>query len=939
MKITQQQLESYLWGAAVLLRGTIDAGDYKQFIFPLLFYKRLCDVFDEETQAALAESGGDADYAAYPENHRFQIPQEAHWREVRQAASNVGRALQTALRAIETANPDKLYGIFGDAQWTNKDRLPDAMLRDLVEHFSKLELSIANLPEDELGQGYEYLIKKFADDSGHTAAEFYTNRTVVHLMTEMLQPQPGESIYDPTCGSGGMLLSAIAPLRRQGKEWRNVRLYGQERNLMTSSIARMNCFLHGIEDFRIERGDTLAEPKFVQGDRLMQFDVVLANPPYSIKQWNRTAFAADPWGRNCFGTPPQGRADYAFWQHILSSLSPPSPVAGRGAGGEGKTGRCAILFPHGVLFRQEEADMRRKLIETDLIECVLGLGPNLFYNSPMEACVVICRTAKPRARRNKILFINAVGEVTRERAQSFLTDDHIQRIVQVYEQFANEPGFTCVATLEEIRAKGGSLNIPLYIAAPTPSGALATHEGQADYHADSLAQALDAWLVSRKAVAESLSAILPDLKLPTLDETLNGVANVSLFDRKGWKRLPFGAFAHNVTTRAEPAEAADEIYVGLEHLDPQSLHLRRWGKGSDVIGTKLRFSKGDIIFGRRRAYQRKLVVAEFGGICSAHSMVIRAKPDVILPEFLPFLMMSDKFMNRAMEISVGSLSPTISWTTLKNEEYEIPPIEQQRRISEVLWGVDVDSEAHLSMLLSHQIYTNALSQILFTRGIKKTDSFVDFSKEDSKPTEMGLIPKTWKIVPLVSFASEKGIVNGPFGSDLLTSELQPEGIPVIYVRDIKPGRYIRISTVCVTPEKAQALNFCNVIYGDVLVAKVGEPPCDASPYLLREMSIVTQDVIRIRPNEDTDFHFLAGLLNSAFGRNAISRIIISGGRMRVSLTEFKSLRFPKPPLEEQHRIGAILKSLEELKRTGECHLSYLSKLQAELVEILIGGQT
>jgi type I restriction enzyme M protein len=180
-RITQHQLESYLWGAAVLLRGTIDAGDYKQFIFPLLFYKRLCDVFDEETQSALAESGGDVQFALFPENHRFQIPPEAHWHEVRQIATGVGRALQNALRAIETANPDKLYGIFGDAQWTNKDRLSDAMLHDLIEHFSTLELTITNLPEDELGQGYEYLIKQFADDSGHTAAEFYTNRTVVHL--------------------------------------------------------------------------------------------------------------------------------------------------------------------------------------------------------------------------------------------------------------------------------------------------------------------------------------------------------------------------------------------------------------------------------------------------------------------------------------------------------------------------------------------------------------------------------------------------------------------------------------------------------------------------------------------------------------------------------------------------------------------------------------
>ena len=492
-RITQQQLESYLWGAAVLLRGTIDAGDYKQFIFPLLFYKRLCDVFDEETQSALAESGGDAEFAAFPENHRFQVPAEVHWREVRQAARDVGQALQSAMRAIETANPDKLYGIFGDAQWTNKDRLSDAMLRDLVEHFSTLELTIANLPEDELGQGYEYLIKKFADDAGHTAAEFYTNRTVVHLMTEILEPQPGESIYDPTCGSGGMLLSCIARLRRRGQEWRNVRLYGQERNLMTSSIARMNCFLHGIEDFRIVRGDTLSEPKLVQGDRLMQFDVVLANPPYSIKQWDRAAFASDPWGRNLYGTPPQGRADYAFWQHILCSLAP-------------KTGRCAILFPHGVLFRQEEAQMRRKLIEADAIECVLGLGPNLFYNSPMEACVLICRTAKPKERRGRILFINAVNEVTRERARSFLTDDHIEGLVAAYREFRDDPGFARVATLDEIRANHGNLSIPLYVE-PAPK---VVHDETAAYGRDALPAALSAWIESSAQLRQALNALLAE---------------------------------------------------------------------------------------------------------------------------------------------------------------------------------------------------------------------------------------------------------------------------------------------------------------------------------------------------------------------------------------------------------------------------------------------
>lgn len=489
-RITQQQLESYLWGAAVLLRGTIDAGDYKQFIFPLLFFKRLCDVFDEETVTALRESGGDRDFALFPENHRFQVPADAHWREIRKVSRDVGRGLQQAMRTIETANPDKLFGIFGDAQWTNKERLSDAMLRDLFEHFSSLELTVANLPEDELGQGYEYLIKKFADDSGHTAAEFYTNRTVVHLMTEMLDVQPGESVYDPTCGSGGMLLSCVTHLRNQKKEWRNVKLYGQERNLMTSSIARMNCFLHGIEDFRIERGDTLAEPKLVEGDRLMRFDVLLANPPYSIKQWDRYAFASDPWGRNLYGTPPQGRADYAFQQHILQSLRP-------------KTGRCAVLWPHGVLFRQEEAEMRRKLIEADLIECVLGLGPNLFYNSPMEACVVVCRTQKPKARRGKILFINAVNEVTRERAQSFLTDGHLQRVVEAYRDFKDEPGFTRVVPIEEIRAKDGNLSIPLYVGGETQ----AQRDAAAESATTALPEALANWLRSSKQIRKSLAAL------------------------------------------------------------------------------------------------------------------------------------------------------------------------------------------------------------------------------------------------------------------------------------------------------------------------------------------------------------------------------------------------------------------------------------------------
>ena len=489
--VTLSQLESHLWDAANILRGPVDAADFKSYVFPLLFFKRISDVHDEEHAAALKQFDGDEEATLFPENYGFQIPEDCHWRDVREVAVNVGQALQTAMRGIEQANPHTLYGIFGDAQWTNKDRLSDALLKNLIEHFSRLSLGNSAAKADVLGQSYEYLIKKFADATNKKAGEFYTPRSVVRLMVNILDPRERETLYDPACGTGGMLLSCIAHLRRAGKEWRNVKLYGQERNLMTSSIARMNCFLHGIEDFRIERGDTLAEPKLVEGDRLQRFDVVLANPPYSIKQWNREAFAADPWGRNVFGVPPQGRADYAFQQHILQSLKP-------------KTGRCAVLWPHGVLFRQEEADMRRKLIEADLIECVLGLGPNLFYNSPMEACVVVCRTQKPKARRGKILFINAVNEVTRERAQSFLTDEHLQRVVRAYQEFKDEPGFTRVVPIEEIRAKEGNLSIPLYVSGETQAQTDAATESATT----ALPDALAGWLESSSAVRQSLQTLL-----------------------------------------------------------------------------------------------------------------------------------------------------------------------------------------------------------------------------------------------------------------------------------------------------------------------------------------------------------------------------------------------------------------------------------------------
>lgn len=448
--MTQQQLEKYLWGAATALRGTIDAGDYKQYIFPLLFFKRICDVYDEEFEKALEESDGDLEYAAFAEHHHFLVPEGAHWNDVRETTVNVGVAIQEAMRAIEKANPETLYGIFGDASWTNKNRLSDETLTNLIEHYSQHKLSLGNIPDDQLGNAYEYLIKEFADDSGHTAAEFYTNRTVVKLMTLIMNPQPGESVYDPTCGSGGLLLNCALHLKEEGKEYRTLKLYGQEINLLTSAIARMNMFMHGIEEFSVVCGDTLARPAFLENDALKTFNVILANPPYSIKSWDQKGFINDPYGRNLWGTPPQGCADYAFQQHIQKSL-------------DASNGRSISLWPHGVLFRDADAEMRRKMIEEDLVECVIGLGPNLFYNSPMEACLLITKTNKEPHKKGKVLFINAVNEVQQEKTIGFLKQKHIDKIFAAYQRFEGQENFASLETIENIIANKGNMAISLYV--------------------------------------------------------------------------------------------------------------------------------------------------------------------------------------------------------------------------------------------------------------------------------------------------------------------------------------------------------------------------------------------------------------------------------------------------------------------------------------------
>lgn len=457
--ISLDDMKQFLWGAATRLRGQIDAAGYKEYIFPLLFFKRISDVYDEQYGEFVCEGG--EDFArAQSEDFVIRIPDGAHWSDVREVTENVGQRLVEAFIAIEQANPGKemdgrviggLEGIFGPKDgWTNKAKMPDHIISSLIEDFSRYDLSLASCPADEMGQAYEYLVGKFADDAGNTAQEFYTNRTVVTLMAEILQPKPNESIYDPTCGSGGMLVKCLDFLRQKGQPWQGVKVFGQEINALTSSIARMNLYLNGVEDFSIVNADTLEKPGFVDGSRLRKFDIVLANPPYAIKQWNRDKFMNDKWGRNFLGTPPQSKADYAFIQHIIASM-------------DNQTGRCAILLPHGILFRKEEKEMRENLVKLDCLEAVIALGHNLFYNSAMISCVLVCRVNKDEKHKDKVIFIDAEQDVTRKNSQSYLDDSQINKILNAYNDFEDIEGFAKVVTNEDILKSDSVLSISYYV--------------------------------------------------------------------------------------------------------------------------------------------------------------------------------------------------------------------------------------------------------------------------------------------------------------------------------------------------------------------------------------------------------------------------------------------------------------------------------------------
>lgn len=449
---TSQKLFSHLFEACNILRGPINQDEYKSYVTPILFFKRISDVYDEETQEALETSGGDEEFASFAENHRFIIPENCHWNDVREKTHNIGSAIINAMTGIERANPKTLSGVFSsfdDANWADKSKLSDERLKDLVEHMSKIKVGNKNYSDDVMGDSYEYLIKKFADMSKKNAGEFYTPRSIVKLLINFIKPQDGDTVYDGAMGTGGMLIEAIRHMKHTQSSYGKI--YGQEKNLATSAIGRMNLFLHGARDFNVVQGDTLRNPGFLKRGSLQTFDCVIANPPFSLKNWGAEAFSSDIYGRNIWGCPSDSCADFAWLQHMVSSMDP-------------KKGRCAIILPQGVLFHGgKDGEMRQKLVESDKLEAIVTFVSGVFYSTGVSACALILNNNKPAEHKNKICLIDASNIYTPKRAQNIMTDDDIQQVCDLYADYKDVIEKCKIVTLDDIKARDYTLSVNSYI--------------------------------------------------------------------------------------------------------------------------------------------------------------------------------------------------------------------------------------------------------------------------------------------------------------------------------------------------------------------------------------------------------------------------------------------------------------------------------------------
>lgn len=861
-QITIDTLKSFLWSAAENLRGQIDAAGYKEYIFPLLFFKRISDVYDEQYAAFVAEGG--EEYAEMQAMELpIRIPDGEHWQDVRQVTENVGQRLVEAFIAIEQANPARendgrmiggLEGIFGPKDgWTNKSKMPDYIITSIIEDFSRYNLSLSSCPADEMGQAYEYLVGKFADDAGNTAQEFYTNRTVVELMAEILQPQPDESIYDPTCGSGGMLIKSLDHLRNQGKEWKGVHVFGQEVNGLTSAIARMNLYLNGVEDFSIVCGDTLRNPAFLDGSHLRTFDIVLANPPYSIKEWDRASFENDKWGRNMYGTPPQARADYAFIQHIVASLNK-------------ENGRCAILLPHGVLNRGEEKSMRINHVLADNIDAIIGLGRNLFYNSGLESFIMICNNNKPKERKGNILFIEAEKLTHKEGKQAYLHREDIENIVNAYYNPNDIIGLSKYVTNEDVIKNGGNLNIKSYV-----------KESAEEIENKDAIKELN---TNRKCLWDAL-AKLDD---GCINENVLDISSITKLDQAGWRKVCLADIAEAYSESIKnPSESDFEYFIGSDCIGQYDFRITKRQSSSGITSAQKLFKKGDYLLVRRSLYgsdfRERAPQADFDGICSADIITIRER-DNIASGFLIWVLYQKGLWDYIVSNSTGGLTRRIKWKDLANYEFTLPSLSEQKVLADKLWAAYRVKESYKKLLAATDDMLKAKFQEMFG---------------DEEEIILESIASAWSK-----------------GQSFSKNDIVDEGsTPCIHYGQLYKYGYVINNVFSATNASAKTTS----IKGDILF-----PASDVTPKGLARCScidldgvILGGDIIVMHPVEGINPTYLSYAINQQ--TNQLLQLVTGSVVRHMSAKSLKTVKVPLPPLPLQQQFVEIATQAEATKES------------------------